>query len=188
MSFEASHKKLNLAELEAAGPFKKKKPRGPKIEDNSEVLIAEAYHAGLSAGTRKRIQNQFIKGKLRVIVATMAFGMGIDMRNIRAVIHYNMPKSIENYVQEIGRAGRDNQLSRCHLFLETQKEDINDVKKHIHGDGYDHLIIKKLIIKIFEHCKSETCKYIANPGNNLMSILGEFLFKFPLQIEPWFQM
>ena len=138
-----------------------------KAEDNSEAIIAEAYHAGLTSAARKRIQNQFIKGKLRVIVATMAFGMGIDMKNIRAVIHFNMPKSIENYVQEIGRAGRDNQLSRCHLFLETQKIDINDVKKHIHGDGYDNLIIKKLIIKMFDHCDKSTCQYIENPGKCL---------------------
>ena len=158
-----------MDELAKQGPYKKKGRARPSTA-KKDALIAEAYHAGLSPGTRKAIQNRFISGRLRVIVATMAFGMGIDMRNIRSVIHFNMPKSIENYVQEIGRAGRDNQLSRCHLFLETAREDINDVKKYIHGDGYDNLIIKKLTMRIFEHCDQESCKYIKNPGNLSLSI------------------
>lgn len=59
-------------------------------------------------------------GKLRVIVATVAFGMGINKADIRAIIHYNMPKSFESYVQEAGRAGRDGLTSHCHLFLEPE--------------------------------------------------------------------
>lgn len=133
---------------------KKSKSKDDEFDENN---IAEAYHAGLTGPQRKRIQNQFIKGKLKIIVATMAFGMGINMPNIRAVIHYNMPKSIENYVQEIGRAGRDGKLSWCYLFLETQREDINEIKKYIHMNGYDQLTIKRLILKIFYCCNSETC-------------------------------
>ena len=82
----------------------------------------------------------------------MAFGMGINMPNIRAVIHYNMPKAIENYVQEIGRSGRDGLLSRCHVFLETQREDINEIKKYVHMNGYDQKTIKRLLLKIFSFC------------------------------------
>ena len=80
------------------------------------------------------------------------------MPNIRAVIHYNMPKTIESYVQEIGRAGRDGKLSRVHLFLETEKEEINDIKKYIHMNGYDQKTIKKIALKIFRFCDKETCQ------------------------------
>jgi RecQ family ATP-dependent DNA helicase len=73
-----------------------------KFNFNSNIQIAESYHAGLTTTQRKRIQNAFLNGKLRIIIATLAFGMGINMKNIRAVIHFNMPKAIESYVQEIG--------------------------------------------------------------------------------------
>lgn len=143
-------------ERKSAKPEKKKS----KNEENElkEENIAEAYHAGLSSHQRTRIQNQFIKGKLKIIVATLAFGMGINMPNIRAVIHYNMPKSMENYVQEIGRAGRDGKMSICHLFLENQREDINEIKKYIHMNGYDQLTIKKLLGKIFSTCDPDKCQ------------------------------
>lgn len=81
---------------------------------------SESYHAGLSAAARKRVQNAFMSGRLRVVVATVAFGMGLDKSNVRGVIHYNMPKSFESYVQEIGRAGRDGKPSHCHVFLDSE--------------------------------------------------------------------
>lgn len=77
---------------------------------------AEAYHAGLDVATRNRAQERFRSGQSQVIVATVAFGMGIDKSDIRYVIHRDMPKSIEGYAQEIGRAGRDGESSDCILF------------------------------------------------------------------------
>lgn len=83
------------------------------------------YHAGQNAILRKHTQEAFISGKLPVIVATNAFGMGIDKGNIRLVVHYNMPGSLENYYQEIGRAGRDGKESYAVLFYDKKDESIH---------------------------------------------------------------
>ncbi|NWW44121.1 RECQ4 helicase, partial [Pedionomus torquatus] len=82
--------------------------------------LADAYHAGLSAAERRRVQKAFMSGQLRLVVATVAFGMGLDKPDVRGVVHYNMPKNFESYVQEIGRAGRDGEPARCHLFLDPE--------------------------------------------------------------------
>ena len=80
------------------------------------LFPAAAYHAGLDAGTRERVQNAFLSGKLDVVVATIAFGMGIDKADVRTVIHTALPASVEAYYQEIGRAGRDGLPSRTVLL------------------------------------------------------------------------
>ncbi|XP_056877247.1 ATP-dependent DNA helicase Q4 isoform X2 [Takifugu flavidus] len=116
---------------------------------------AESYHAGLSAAERRRVQNNFMCGELRIVVATVAFGMGLDKSDVRGIIHYNMPKSFESYVQEIGRAGRDGEPAHCHLFLDPEGGDLHELRRHIYADTVDYYTVKKLVQKVFPPCKCE---------------------------------
>lgn len=93
---------------------------------------AAFYHAGMEDAARGAVQDAFMSGQLDIVVATIAFGMGIDKADIRAVYHFNLPKSIENYVQEIGRAGRDGQTSHCEML--ACADDRLTLTNFVHGD------------------------------------------------------
>lgn len=93
---------------------------------------AQAYHAGMNGEQRQSIQQQFMSGELPLIVATIAFGMGIDKSDIGFVVHYDLPKSIENYAQEIGRAGRDGRPADC-LVL-ANKNNLNTLENFVYAD------------------------------------------------------
>ncbi|XP_050001239.1 ATP-dependent DNA helicase Q4 [Alexandromys fortis] len=143
--------------------------RDPRPRGCGPEAVAEAYHAGMCSQERRRVQQAFMQGHLRVVVATVAFGMGLDRSDVRAVLHLGLPPNFESYVQAIGRAGRDGKPAHCHLFLQPQGEDLWELRRHAHADGTDFLAVKKLVQRVFPPC---TCTRRHN-GQQTHPVLGQ---------------
>ncbi len=112
-------------------------------------INAHPYHAGMENDNREQIQNKFMAGTLACVVATIAFGMGIDKKDIRRIIHYDLPKSIENYSQEIGRSGRDGRPALCEVL--ANRDNIHILENFIYGDTPEKNSIFQLLQTIKEN-------------------------------------
>ncbi|SBT70958.1 ATP-dependent DNA helicase Q1, putative [Plasmodium malariae] len=140
-------------------------------------LQALSYHAGLTNNARKRIQEKWVKGNAKILVATIAFGMGIDRKDVSYIIHFNLPKSIENYYQESGRSGRNGNISFCYLYY--SKEDVEKLSyiikcSYANLDMHDVDVEKKFEKEMYKlECVHNMCINEKCIRSQILSYFGE---------------
>ena len=149
------------------------------LQDNG--LSAVFYHAGMRSEIREQVQHDFMQSDNMIIVATIAFGMGVDKSNIRYVYHYNLPKSIENYVQETGRAARDGQAAICDLY--AVPDDLTTLHNFVYGDTPDPQTVNQIVDFVLSQPDHFDLSFYEIAGNfDIRSLVLSTLFTY-LELE-----
>ncbi|KAK1683946.1 hypothetical protein QYE76_044794 [Lolium multiflorum] len=144
-------------------------------------ITAKSYHSGLLMKKRSRVQELFCSNKIRVVVATVAFGMGLDKSDVEGVIHYRLPESMEEYIQETGRAGRDGRVSHCHLLFDSTT--FYKIRSLSHSDGIDEYAMSKFLHQLFSSGTGCICSLVKESTSRKFDMKEEVLLTVLTQLE-----